>query len=206
MSSKAAPGPGAEAGMRHPILVPGESSLDQLGAAEQWERQGLLPWPLGKMSGLEKLLGMRWGGDTPMQSGWGRCRVQWGRILDAHGSAGMPRVVQGPGWCGMPKGSAGMARTVLDAQGGAGMPRTVLDAQGGVGFPGWCRDAWGGAGMPGAVQDTRGRRGCPGGAGMPHRRGRLRSAAGCAGVPVGPVGWLLPPPHPGAGSWAVPVP
>lgn len=125
-SDTAAPGPRVEAGMGHPILVPVESSLGQLGTVEQVGGAGASPLAMGKDAGAggHGVLQLLWhvpgqhkpglcgGWRRPMQSGWGGCS-------------------------------------------GAGfwVPRMVQDAQGRRGCPGWCRDTlvdgifcWGGAG------------------------------------------------------------
>lgn len=125
MGGSTAPGPKAEAGMGHPILVPGESSLDQLGAAEQWERQGLLP------------------GHGEICRGW----RAWGApAAVGHAGAAQLRAMRS---AGADTGCSGavfwMPRMVQDAQGSAGMPGVVQDAQGRRGCPGQKR-------MPRAVR------------------------------------------------------
>lgn len=102
MGGKAASGPSAEAGLRHPVLVPGESSLDQLGVAEQWERQGAAPLPRGMMPRL---------GGAGCSSCCGVCQG----VAGTHGE-----------WLGQVQAvveqDSGCLRWCRDAQGSAGCP------------------------------------------------------------------------------------
>lgn len=192
--------PRAEAGMAHPILVPGESSLGPAECCGAMGEAGAAPPATGKDAraggrGMLQLLwgvpgqhspGLWWAGwRGPMQSGWCRYRVRWDRILDAQGDEGCSghcRDARGsarcPGWNRTSGAVWGSPHGRGQLPGRCGVPQGVQVSR---------SERWGPAGQcgcraqgtaPGAAGDTGGA--CAVSAGT--QRARYRTARCPAGA------------------------